>query len=332
MTVDSTIRSATDAVRAAGASTPVRGRDPINTPMIANWVEAIGDTNPIHTDDAAARAAGWDGVVAPPAMAQVWTMRGLHGARPDDDPLSAVSQIFDDAGYTSVVATNCDSIYHRYTRPGEEVAISSALTDVVGPKQTGLGEGWFFTTHSVWTVGDEVVAEMDFRILKFRPAEQAGTQSITSSLGADTADLDAETMMRPSASRDTAFFFDGVARHELRIQRLPDGTFTHPPVPALWKDHTEPTDYQVAAGTGTVYSFVVHHAPKVPGRALPFVIALVELDEGVRMLGQLRGVDPSEVAIGMGVTVEFLDVAAGAADESPWSLYAWRPLEEQERS
>ena len=337
MTLEDTIRDATDTVRAAGASAPVPGRDPINTPMIANWVEAIGDANPIHTDDAAARAAGWDGLVAPPAMAQVWTMRGLHGARPADDPLSAVSQIFDDAGYTSVVATNCDSTYHRYTRPGEEVAISSALTDVVGPKQTGLGEGWFFTTHSVWTVGDEVVAEMDFRILKFRPADRQTSDSsspVTSSVGADTADLDAATMMRPSASRDTAFFWDGVARHELRIQRLPDGALTHPPVPALWKDHTEPTDYQVAAGTGTVYSFVVHHAPRVPGRALPFVIALVELEEGVRMLGQLRGVDPSEVAIGMAVTVEFLDVPAqaGVADDSPWSLYAWRPLDPQERS
>ena len=41
-----------------------------------------------------------------------------------------------------------------------------------------------------------------------------------------------------------------------------------------------------------MFSFVVHHAPKVPGRTLPFVIALVELEEGVRMLGELRSVDP----------------------------------------
>ncbi|KQS00434.1 DNA-binding protein [Williamsia sp. Leaf354] len=330
------IREATDAVRVAGASAPVVGRDPINTPMIANWTEAIGDRNPIHSDDAAARAAGWDGIVAPPAMAQVWTMRGLHGARAADDPLSAVSQIFDDAGYTSVVATNCDSVYHRYTRPGEVVAISSELTDVVGPKQTGLGEGWFFTTHNTWTVGDEVVAEMDFRILKFRPpvtaAPSEGTAgTIISSLGADVADLDASAMMRPSASRDTAFFWQGVADHELRIQRGPDGALTHPPVPALWKDHTETTDYQVAAGTGTVYSFVVHHAPRVPGRTLPFVVALVELDEGVRMLGQLRGVDPSEVAIGMPVTVEFLDFPSDPDAPVPgtgdaWTLYAWQPV------
>ena len=64
-------------------------------------------------------------------------------------------------------------------------------------------------------------------------------------------------------------------------------------MPALWQDKETPTDYVVASGKGTVFSFVVHHAPKVPGRTLPFVIALVELEEGVRMLGELRNVDPA---------------------------------------
>ncbi|MBX4378888.1 MaoC family dehydratase N-terminal domain-containing protein, partial [Mycobacterium tuberculosis] len=75
------MRSAAQAIIDAGPSAPTRGRDPVNTPMINNWVEAIGDTNPIYVDDDAARAAGHPGVVAPPAMAQVWTMRGLHGIR-----------------------------------------------------------------------------------------------------------------------------------------------------------------------------------------------------------------------------------------------------------
>ncbi|GAA2055220.1 bifunctional MaoC family dehydratase N-terminal/OB-fold nucleic acid binding domain-containing protein [Williamsia deligens] len=325
------IRAAAEAIRARGASAPVAGRDPVNTPMIANWTEAIGDTNPIYTDDDAARAAGWDGIVAPPAMAQVWTMRGLHGRRADDDPLGAASELFDAAGYTSVVATNCDSTYHRYLRPGEEITLSSELTDVVGPKTTGLGEGWFFTTRNMWRVGDEVVAEMEFRMLKFRPQAVAAQDGITSSAGADTSDLDAATMMRPSASRDTAFFWEGVAAHELRLQRRPDGTLVHPPVPALWSAPGAPIDHQVAAGTGLVHSFVVHHAPRVPGRTLPFVVALVELDEGVRMLGQLRGVDPADVRIGLPVEVEFLDFPADPdgppGADGPWTLYAWRARE-----
>lgn len=323
------IRAAADEIAARGASAPRGGRDPINQPMVHNWLEAMGDANPIYTDDDAARAAGHPGIVAPPAMAQVWTMRGLHGVRTDDDPLGLATTLFDDAGYTSVVATNCDTVYHRYTRPGEEVTISSELTQVVGPKQTALGEGWFFTTRNTWSVGDEIVAEMDFRILKFRPATQQAPADEPAAPG--YADLDPTALIRPSASRDTAFFWDGIAAHELRIQQLPDGGLHHPPIPATWTERDADgsfpgTDYVVAAGTGVVYSFVVHHAPRVPGRELPFVVALVELDEGVRMLGQLRGVDPENVAIGMPVEVEFLDFASDDGSD-PWHLYAWRAKE-----
>ncbi|MBM7367923.1 bifunctional MaoC family dehydratase N-terminal/OB-fold nucleic acid binding domain-containing protein [Gordonia hydrophobica] len=334
ITPDSTpeqIRDAAARIADRGASAPRAGRDPINQPMINNWVEAMEDANPIYVDDVAARAAGHPGIVAPPAMAQVWTMRGLHGARTADDPLGLATELFDEAGYTSVVATNCDTVYHRYTRPGEEVTISSELTQVVGPKQTALGEGWFFTTRNTWCVGTETVAEMDFRILKFRPARaDRGADEATR----DHPDLDPTRLIRPSASRDTQFFWDGIAAHELRIQKLPDGSLRHPPIPATWTERDADgrfpgTDYVVAAGTGTVYSFVVHHAPRVPGRELPFVVALVELDAGVRMLGQLRGVDPEAVAIGLPVTVEFLDFPADDDNDEPWHLYAWRAKEAQ---
>ena len=87
------------------------------------------------------------------------------------------------------------------------------------------------------------------------------------------------------------------------------------------------TDYVVATGKGTVFSFVVHHAPKVPGRTLPFVIALVELEEGVRMLGELRNVDPASVEIGMPVRATYIDFPEG--DSGPaWTLYAWEPAKE----
>ena len=92
----------------------------------------------------------------------------------DDDPLSKILGLFDDAGYIGVVATNCEQTYHRYLRPGEEVSVSAELTDVVGPKRTALGEGFFITQKITWQVGDEDVAEMMWRIMKFRPAENRG--------------------------------------------------------------------------------------------------------------------------------------------------------------
>ncbi|OBH93004.1 bifunctional MaoC family dehydratase N-terminal/OB-fold nucleic acid binding domain-containing protein [Mycobacterium sp. E2733] len=312
------IQEAIAEIKAAGGPKPRAGRDPVNQPMINNWVEAIGDGNPIYVDDAAARAVGHPGIVAPPAMIQVWTMFGLSGERPKDDPMGPIMQLFDDAGYIGVVATNCEQTYHRYLRPGEHVSITSEMGDVVGPKQTGLGEGYFINQHIIWRVGDEDVAEMNWRILKFKPREAAEQTSSVPD------DLDPDAMMRPSSSRDTAFFWDGVKEHELRIQRRPDGSLQHPPVPAVWQDKSAPIDYVVTSGKGTVFSFVVHHAPKVPGRTLPFVIALVELEEGVRMLGELRGVDPGSVAIGMPVRATYIDFPAG--DTGPeWTLYAWEP-------
>jgi len=312
------IQEAVAQIKAAGSSKPRAARDPVNQPTINNWVEAIGDRNPIYVDEAAARAAGHPGIVAPPAMIQVWTMFGLGGERPKDDPLGPIMQLLDEAGYIGVVATNCEQTYHRYLRPGEEVSITSKMGDVIGPKQTALGEGFFVNQHIIWRVGDEDVAEMNWRILKFKPRESSGASSVP-------ADLDPDAMMRPSSSRDTAFFWEGVKAHELRIQRRPDGSLQHPPVPAMWQDKGLPIDYVVASGRGMVFSFVVHHAPKVPGRTLPFVIALVELEEGVRMLGELRGVDPAAVSIGMPVRATYIDFPAG--DTGPeWTLYTWEPL------
>ena len=314
------IQEALAQIKAAGGAKPRAGRDPVNQPMINNWVEAIGDANPIYVDEAAASAAGHPGIVAPPAMIQVWTMFGLAGDRPKDDPMGPIMQLFDESGYIGVVATNCEQTYHRYLRPGEQVSITSEMGDVVGPKQTALGEGWFVNQHIVWRVGDEDVAEMNWRILKFKPRDSEVP------LPSVPADLDADLMMRPSLSRDTAFFWEGVKAHELRVQRGPDGSLQHPPLPALWQDKASPIDYVVASGKGTVFSFVVHHAPKVPGRTLPFVVALVELEEGVRMLGELRNVDHATVRIGMPVSATYIDFPAG--DSGPeWTLYAWEPQE-----
>jgi uncharacterized OB-fold protein/acyl dehydratase len=315
------IQAAAERVKAEGKSKPRVGRHPVNQPMVEHWLDAIGDKNPIYVDETAATAAGHPGLVAPPAMIQVWTMMGLGGVRPDDDPLSKILELFDEAGYIGVVATNCEQTYHRYLRPGEEVSVAAELTDVVGPKRTALGEAFFITQTITWSVGDEDVAEMMWRIMKFIPADKEDAPA-----GASTVpeDLDADSAMRPASSKDTIFFWDGVNAHELRIQKRPDGSLQHPPVPALWQDKEQTTDYVVASGNGTVFSFVVHHAPKVPGRTLPFVIALVELEEGVRMLGELRNVDPASVEIGMLVRAIYIDFPAN--DVGPaWTNYAWEP-------
>jgi uncharacterized OB-fold protein len=305
---ESAIRAAAARVAAAGESTPRAGRDPVNLPMIRNWIEAIGDDNPAYTDEG----------LAPPAMIQVWTMPGLHGARIGDDPLGLMSEALDDAGYTSVVATNCDQEYFRYLRRGEELTVRTSLVDVAGPKRTGLGEGWFVTTRSTWYSGEEPVATMNFRILKFRPRPAAPAPDADP---AGPGAPDTTRVMRPQITQDTAFFWAGTAARELRIQRCAKcGALRHPPGPMCPKCGT-PADgeYVVASGAGTVYSYVVHRHPPVPGKRLPMVIALVELPEGVRALGELRGVKPEQVSIGMPVRADFERI------DDDLTLPAWRP-------
>ena len=203
MSEDEEIRAAAERIKAAGAGAPRLGRDPVNQPMINNWVEAIGDANPVYTDPGFAAASVHGGLVAPPAMAQVWTMGGLHPKVPErsDDPLQGMIQVLDEAGFTSIVATNCEQEYHRYLRHGEQVSVQTVLADVTGPKRTALGEGWFVTTRSTWSVAGEPVATMMFRVLKYRPPSAAPAAS-----GAAAAELTAGPVLRPVVSPDTAFF------------------------------------------------------------------------------------------------------------------------------
>lgn len=307
------IMAEAERIKGLGESAPRDARDPVNQPMVNNWVEAMGDRNPVYVDAAAAeKVHGGSGTVAPPAMAQVWTMYGLDPARDPADPLYATMAMLDEAGFTSVIATNCEQTYDRYLRPGEQVRVTNRLESVVGPKTTALGEGYFATTRNTWYVGDEQVATMLFRVLKFRPRSRV--VSTGSASGAAEA-----FVLRPQTNRDTAFFWDGTRVGELRVQRCGAcGERRHPPGPACPRcGALEPT-YDVVSGRGTVYSYVVHRHPPVPGKELPILLVLVELDEGVRMVGELLDADPDDVKIGAPVEVAWVRV------DDDLTIPAWR--------
>jgi uncharacterized protein len=310
------IRDAAARIAAAGESAAQPARDPVNLPMINNWVEAIGDANPVYTDAGFAAGSVHRGLVAPPAMIQVWTMRGLHPRRDPGDPMGQMMEVLDEAGFTSVVATNCEQEYHRYLRHGEHLSVRSSLESVTGPKRTALGEGWFVTTRNTWYAGQEAVASMTWRVLKFRPPTP---HAPVPQAPAPATPSQAADVLRPVVSRDTAFFWEGTATGELRIQRCGGcGALRHPPGPMCPACGAAKPEYVVAGGTGEVYSYVVQHHPPVPGKQLPIVVALVQLPEGVRMVGELLGVAPERVRIGLPVRTEFVRV-----DEA-LTLPAWR--------
>ena len=277
--------------------------DPVNVPMIRHWVEAMGETNPVHLDDEAAQATGRDGVVAPGVMLQVWTMKGLkaQGARPDNLQ-SELLGVLDDAGFTSVVATNTDQEYVRELVPGDHLSATATIESVSEEKTTGLGVGHFVTTLTEFhDQHDELVGTMTFRILKFKPAER------TPAAG-DSGEADDERPLRPrpSINRDNAFWFEGAENGQLLIQRCAAcASLRHPPGPACAACGSFDWDTLEASGRGTVYSFTVNHHPQVPAFDYPLVVGLIELEEGVRLVANVIGVEPDDVEVGLPVRVEF---------------------------
>ena len=292
---------------------PTVGRDPVNVPMIRHLTDALGDRNPVYTDDDFAASSVHKGIVAPATSLQVWTMTGLvPRSTAPNNPQNRLMSMLDAEGYVGVVATNCEQTYHRYLRPGDHLTVSSEVESIAGPKKTGLGEGYFITTLQTYRdqAGD-VVGEMRFRILKFIPGTGASGNGQVSSSD--------ETRMPPPI--DSAFFWEGIEADELRIERCAScGKLRHPPRPMCPYCRSLDRDYVVSNGRGEVYSFVVHHRPEVPGREHPFAVVLVALQEGTRIVGNVVGCEPSDVRIGMQVEVEFV------TDENGKKLPQWRPI------
>jgi 3-oxo-4,17-pregnadiene-20-carboxyl-CoA hydratase alpha subunit len=273
------------------------GLDPVNEAMIRHWCEAVGDNNPVYTDAEQAARSVHGGIVAPPTMLGAWTMRPLElPPRNPDDPRTAIIDMLDEAGFTSVIATNCEQEYVRYVRPGDRLTNHMSVEDVSEEKNTGLGPGHFFTTKSVYKDQDgEVVGIERFRMLKYKPKPAASEPKAL--------------RPRPSISQDTAFFWEGAARGELLIQRCTVcGTLRHPPRPGCANCGSLEWDTIASSGRGEVYSFVVYHHPPLPGFAMPFTVGLIELEEGVRMLSNVIDLPLGEITIGMPVEVNFVAV------------------------
>jgi uncharacterized OB-fold protein len=77
----------------------------------------------------------------------------------------------------------------------------------------------------------------------------------------------------------------------------------------------------VASGRGEIYSFVIHHHPPVYGFETPFAVALVELDEGTRIVGNVTDIAPADLRVGLPVEVNFVCV------DNEWTLPQWQPRE-----
>jgi uncharacterized OB-fold protein len=107
-------------------------------------------------------------------------------------------------------------------------------------------------------------------------------------------------------------YWDGVKRGELRIQQCADcGHRWHPPLYLCPRCHSARVDWIAVGGRGVLYSYtVVHHAAHVAvADKVPYLVALVTLAEGPRVVSNLPGCRPEDVRIGMPVRLVFQQIA-----------------------
>jgi uncharacterized OB-fold protein len=115
----------------------------------------------------------------------------------------------------------------------------------------------------------------------------------------------------PRPDKDSGFYWDAARRHELVLQQCLDcERFRFYPRYVCPNCLSDKFEWRPATGRGYIYSFtVIHRAPSPAFRdRVPYVLALVELEEGVRMMTNIVGCDPETVRIGMSVEVFFDDV------------------------
>jgi uncharacterized protein len=136
-----------------------------------------------------------------------------------------------------------------------------------------------------------------------------------------TAAEASSTAVRPPASRpaplltdDNAFFWEAAAEGRLVAQRCHEcGRLRHPPRPMC--PHCRSLEFEVAqlSGRGSLYSYAILHHPRHPAFEYPVVAALVDLEEGIRLVSNLLGVESADIEIGMKLEVSFEPTENGGA-------------------
>jgi uncharacterized OB-fold protein len=101
----------------------------------------------------------------------------------------------------------------------------------------------------------------------------------------------------PTPTPETQHFWDGCKHGELRLQRCDACSHTYfPPRPFCPKCASREVSVLPASGKATLWSYVIHHRP-MPGFPTPYAIAVVQLDEGPRMMTNIVNCEQTPEAL-----------------------------------
>lgn len=116
---------------------------------------------------------------------------------------------------------------------------------------------------------------------------------------------------RPTPDEVSIGFWDAARERRLVVQRCDEcRAFRHYPQLLCGDCGSESWAWTSVSGAGVVHSFTVTHRAFHPAWAdcVPYVVATIELDEGVRLISDLPAADVADVAIGRRVEVFFEDI------------------------
>ena len=152
--------------------TPSLRAGPGERAMIRHWVEAMGDDNPSTSTTTRRRPPAGTGIVAPRRCCRP----GRCGAMPPPpavavrDGLRELIELLDDAGFTSVVATNSRAgVPPRAGARRPRLGHATSSSRSPRRRRPALGVGHFVTTLKTYRTGGEVVGTQRWRLLRFKP-------------------------------------------------------------------------------------------------------------------------------------------------------------------
>jgi uncharacterized OB-fold protein len=115
----------------------------------------------------------------------------------------------------------------------------------------------------------------------------------------------------PLLNEETRPYWDYCRKHELRMQKCSQCGYIRFPISVICpKCHSMEAEWTKLSGKGKIYSFTIYRVPYHPAFKddIPYVLAIIQLDEGPRMESNIIGCKVEQVRMEMPVVVAFDDV------------------------
>lgn len=153
---------------------PYNSFNAVSRVQVWQWCSAMGDNNPLYLDEAYRSAAGFEHVVAPPAMMQMWTMRDVndnYAPGSTDAPPYEVFDLLKEHGVLGNVAVSYDITFHRLLEEGDRAHHYTTIANISDLKKTALGEGYFVTERAEFLdQNEQLFAEAFITYFQYTPA------------------------------------------------------------------------------------------------------------------------------------------------------------------